>query len=83
MTIATINETTEQKLARLEAENASLKNTAAAKITLKVSDKGAVSLYGVGRFPVTLYEGQWSAVLEQKEAILSFIAANFSKLSHK
>lgn len=46
------------RLAQLEAENAKLKQAQTARISLKVSEKGAVSVYGLGRFPVTLYRGQ-------------------------
>jgi hypothetical protein len=48
---------------RLRAENAQLKNKDKGGLTLKVSEKGAVSLYGMGRFPVTLYKEQWLRIL--------------------
>lgn len=83
MPLATENETLEQKLNRLEAENAALKNKATAKISLKVSEKGAVSLYGLGRFPITLYAEQWAAVIENIERIKQFIADHKFELSHK
>ena len=50
---------------------------------LKVSAKGAVSLYGVGRFPVTLYASQWDNVLNKADEIRRFIEANKSSLSYK
>lgn len=53
------------------------------KVTLKVSDKGAVSMYGLGRFPVTLYRGQWERLLDAGEDIRAFIIANASLLSVK
>jgi hypothetical protein len=53
------------------------------KLRLKVSDKGAVSVYDLQRFPVTLYKGQWLRLLEEKESILEFIAANAGKLKEK
>ena len=73
------------ELERLRAENESLKAGRAAKgaISLKVSEKGAVSLYGLGRFPVTLYKEQWERLLQQSEQIRSFIADNEDKLKKK
>ncbi len=69
---------------RLTAENAALKAAASSGGNgLKVSEKGAVSLYGIGRFPVTLYQGQWKAIFAKRDAIEAFIAANASKLSVK
>jgi hypothetical protein len=55
------------------------------KVTLKVSEKGAVSLYGLGRFPVTLYSGQWEKVigLVQSGELAKFIEANKARLSVK
>lgn len=50
---------------------------------LKVSEKGAVSIYGIGRFPVTLYQEQWKKLLVQSAAILAFIEANKDKLKVK
>ena len=51
-----------------------------ANLRLQVSMKGAVSLYGIGRFPVTLYMDQWRAVLEERESILEFIEENKDQL---
>lgn len=53
------------------------------KLTLKVSEKGAVSLYGLGRFPVTLYGGQWERLIAEVEHIKAFLATNASLLSVK
>jgi hypothetical protein len=50
---------------------------------MKVSDKGAVSVYGMGRFPVTLYKEQWLRLLDMAEEIRAFIAANEAKLKAK
>ncbi len=76
-----------QQLARLEAENKALKEaqTKAGKISLKVSEKGALSVYGMGRFPVTLYAEQWETLLAegQVKSIKDFIVANKSKFSTK
>lgn len=53
------------------------------KLNLKVSQKGGVSLYGLGRFPVTLYKEQWRRLLDSKEDILEFIQTNEEKLKSK
>jgi hypothetical protein len=73
------------ELERLRAENAALKASAAAprRVFLKVSDKGAVSLYGLGRFPVTLYVEQWETVLGMADDIRAFLADNASRLKRK
>jgi hypothetical protein len=73
------------ELERLRAENAALKAGAATprRVFLKVSDKGAVSLYGLGRFPVTLYVEQWETVLGMADEIRAFLADNASKLKRK
>jgi hypothetical protein len=68
------------ELERLRAENAQLKNKDKGGITLKVSEKGAVSLYGMGRFPVTLYKGQWLRILGYASEIETFIRDNESRL---
>jgi hypothetical protein len=64
------------ELERLRNENAALKKGAATGITMKVSEKGALSIYGMGRFPVTLYKEQWLKLLELSDDIRKFIAAN-------
>jgi hypothetical protein len=71
------------ELERLLAENAQLKTRDKNKISLKVSEKGALSLYGIGRFPVTLYKEQWLRVLESAAEIKAFIEANNSRLKAK
>ena len=71
------------ELERLRSENAALKKGAAAGVTLKVSEKGAVSVYGMGRFPVTLYKEQWLKLLDLSDDIRAFIAANDGKLKTK
>ena len=50
---------------------------------MKVSEKGAVSIYGMGRFPVTLYKEQWLRLLDMATDIRAFIAANEAKLKAK
>ena len=71
------------ELERLRAENAALKKTSSRGLSLKVSEKGALSVYGMGRFPVTLYKEQWLKLLEMSEDILTFIKANESLLKTK
>ena len=53
------------------------------KLTLKVSAKGAVSVYGMGKWPVTLYAGQWERLLQSANEITDFIAVNGAELSVK
>lgn len=68
------------ELEKLKAENASLKRARNAGITFKVSEKGAVSVYGLGRFPVTLYKEQWERLLASSDQLKAFIADNSEKL---
>jgi len=71
------------ELDRLRSENAALKKGAGMGLRLKVSEKGAVSVYGMGRFPVTLYKEQWLKLLEAAVEIRAFIAANEAQLKTK
>ena len=71
------------ELERLRSENESLKKGASHGIRLKVSDKGAVSVYGMGRFPVTLYKEQWLKLLDMSQQIRNFIAENEAHLKTK
>ena len=71
------------ELERLRSENAALKKGASTGISMKVSEKGAVSIYGMGRFPVTLYKEQWLKLLDMADDIRAFIAANDAKLKTK
>ncbi len=68
------------ELERLRAENEALRATVARPASIKVSEKGAVSVYGLGRFPVTLYKEQWLRLLAMAEEIRKFIAENESRL---
>ncbi len=68
------------ELERLRAENERLKQSASRSISLKVSSKGAVSLYGLGRFPVTLYVEQWESVLAMADEIRTFLADHSGEL---
>jgi hypothetical protein len=70
------------ELERLRAENESLKRPRG-QMSLKVSEKGALSVYGMGRFPVTLYREQWEKLLEMKDVILHFIQENDTLLKKK
>jgi hypothetical protein len=73
------------EMARLRSENDQLRTAKAktATVGFKVSDKGAVSVYGLGRFPVTLYVEQWEKLLAKVDEIRAFIEANRAKLKRK
>jgi hypothetical protein len=71
------------EIERLRAENDQLKTKSVRGLSLKVSEKGAVSLYGVGRFPVTLYKEQWVKILGMKDEIESFMRENDQRLKTK
>jgi len=71
------------ELERLRNENAALKKSAVSGITMKVSEKGALSIYGMGRFPVTLYKEQWLKLLDMADNIRAFITANDAQLKTK
>ena len=65
------------------AENEQLKQRAVRGVSLKVSEKGAVSVYGLGRFPVTLYKEQWTKLLAMAEDIKTFIKTHDAELKTK
>jgi hypothetical protein len=71
------------EIERLKAENEALKTPARGQISLKVSEKGGVSVYGLGRFPVTLYKEQWAKLLATSDQIKSFIEQNDHLLKKK
>jgi len=71
------------ELERLRKENESLKKGSSSRVSLKVSEKGGVSVYGLGRFPVTLYKEQWTKLLEMADDIRSFIATHEHELKTK
>ncbi len=79
-----VNETAalRAQLAAMQAENAALK-AAKGRITLKVSGKGAVSAYGMGQFPTTLYGEQWLRLLDEADAIRAFVKANDKLMAKK
>ncbi|HTW75720.1 MAG TPA: hypothetical protein VMD56_12455 [Steroidobacteraceae bacterium] len=71
------------EIERLRAENERLRSAGRAKAGMKVSEKGALSVYGMGRFPVTLYKEQWLRLLAMAEDIKAFIEANHDSLKSK
>jgi hypothetical protein len=71
------------ELERLKAENAALKARGAKGVSMKVSEKGGVSVYGLGRFPVTLYKEQWRRLLDMADEIRAFIREHESELKTK
>ncbi|HEX4355213.1 MAG TPA: hypothetical protein VHZ95_19915 [Polyangiales bacterium] len=71
------------ELERLREENSKLKQRGSRGVSMKVSEKGGVSIYGLGRFPVTLYKEQWEKLLDMADDIRAFIAENVSKLKIK
>jgi hypothetical protein len=71
------------ELERLKAENEVLKARGGRSVALRVSEKGGVSVYGLGRFPVTLYKEQWLKLLDMADDIRTFIAENEAKLKTK
>jgi hypothetical protein len=71
------------ELDRLRKENESLKKGAAKGISMKGSEKGGLSIYGLGRFPITLYKEQWTKLLDLSDDIRSFLAAHDAELKTK
>lgn len=78
-----MSEDLKAEIERLKAENASLKKPERGTLSMKVSEKGALSIYGMGRFPVTLYKEQWLKLLGIAEEIKKFIKDNDSRLKTK
>jgi hypothetical protein len=71
------------ELERLREENSRLKQRGSKGVSMKVSEKGGVSVYGLGRFPVTLYKEQWMKLLDMADDIRGFIQENAAKLKTK
>ena len=71
------------ELARLKEENERLKARQTRAVSLKVSEKGGLSVYGLGRFPVTLYKEQWTKLLDMAEDIRAFLKENDGRLKAK
>ncbi len=78
-----MSEDLKAEIERLKAENEALKKPMRGGLSLKVSEKGALSIYGMGRFPVTLYKEQWLKLLGIADQIKTFIEANDDKLKSK
>jgi hypothetical protein len=71
------------EIERLRAENEALRRPERGRLSLKVSEKGALSVYGMGRFPVTLYKEQWLKLLGIADEIKAFIESNNERLKTK
>ncbi len=71
------------EIERLRAENEKLKKPARGSTSMKVSEKGGLSVYGLGRFPVTLYREQWEKLLAMSDQIREFIQENDATLKKK
>ncbi len=71
------------ELERLRAENEKLKGQRARGVSMKVSEKGGLSVYGMGRFPITLYKEQWLKLLDMSDEIRAFVRDNDSSLKTK
>lgn len=78
-----MSEDMKAELERLRAENEALKNKKSGTLSMKVSEKGALSVYGMGRFPVTLYKEQWLKLLGISAELEKFIADNNDRLKNK
>lgn len=77
------DEEVQSELERLRAENARLKKASGRGVSMKVSEKGGLSVYGLGRFPVTLYKEQWAKLLDMADDIRAFIRDNEGALKSK
>jgi hypothetical protein len=78
-----VDEDLKSQIERLKAENEALKRSNSKGLSMRVSEKGALSVYGLGRFPVTLYKEQWLRLLEMTEDIHAFIKQNETQLRSK
>ena len=81
--MAEAEEDVRAELERLRRENEALKARATRATSIRVSEKGGVSVYGLGRFPVTLYKEQWLKLLAMADEIQRFIAEHESELKTK
>jgi len=77
------DEDLKKEIERLRAENEALKKPTRGQMSMKVSEKGGLSVYGLGRFPVTLYKEQWVRLLGMADEIRNFIRENDSTLKTK
>ena len=81
--MAEVDDDLRTELERLKAENESLKSQRGRSISLKVSEKGGLSVYGLGRFPVTLYKEQWTKLLAMADEIRAFLKEHDRELKAK
>ena len=72
-----------QEIERLRRENEALKTKKSRSLELKVSQKGAASLYGLRRFPITFYKDEWLRILEMADEIRAFLVENDASLKQK
>jgi len=77
------DEDLKSELERLRAENAKLKAQSSRSVHLKISEKGGLSVYGLGRFPVTLYKEQWAKLLAMADEIRVFLTEHDAELKSK
>ena len=77
------DETMRAELERLRAENEALKARTTRAVSLRVSEKGGLSVYGLGRFPVTLYKEQWLKLLDMADDIRTFVREHEHELKAK
>ena len=77
------NEQLLAQVAALKAENDALKASKTGGPSCKITEKGGVSFYGVGRFPITLYKDQWLKLINHIDMVKTFLATNDAKLSVK
>ena len=75
--------TKEELLARIAELEKQVEAKKSGKLEFRVSEKGGVSVYGLGRFPVTLYYEQWTKLLDAGEDLRAFLEANKSRLKLK
>jgi hypothetical protein len=81
--MADANEEMQAELERLRAENEGLKARKSQEFRLQVSQKGAVSLYGIRRFPVTFYADEWDIILGMADDVRTFISQHETELKRK
>ena len=81
--MAETNEEMQAELERLRAENEGLKAKRTQETRLQVSQKGAVSLYGIRRFPITFYADEWDIVLGMADEVRTFITQHETELKRK
>jgi hypothetical protein len=77
------DETLRAEVERLRAENEALKARTTRAVSLRVSEKGGLSVYGLGRFPVTLYKEQWLKLVDMADEIRAFIREHELELKAK